>query len=237
MKIFLTSLTLTGTLIGLLLGSFSSSAEENRLANSTRQNQTMYVDDKLWITVRVEPDSTAEKVAVIQSGIRMSILSYEEGADYAKVQTENNHTGWVLYRYLTPEPVASLHLARAEKDLTRLQKKNKQLNESLSKLKAEKRELDKHARALEKNNQSLDKDLNDIRLISSDAVQTHQQKQALQQELNNQKIRINKLDDENGNLRARLMLFTIGAAVIGLLVGLYVGTIPLRRNKRWRSMP
>ena len=213
------------------------SAEENRLASSTNQNQTMYVDDKLWITVRTEPDTKAEKVAVIQSGIKMRLLSYEEGADYARVQTENNHTGWVLYRYLTPEPVASLHLARAEKSLAQLQEKNNQLQASLSALKDEKRELDKRASELEKNNQSLDKDLNDIREISSDAVQTHQQKQTLQQELDTQKTRINKLDDENGSLRAKLMTFTIGAAIIGLLLGLYLGTIPLRRNKRWRSMP
>jgi len=233
MKTFLISVIL----INLLLVAYSSTAEENRLANSTRQNQTMYVDDQLWITVRTEPDSSADKVAVIQSGVKMTILSYEEGADYARVRTENDHTGWVLYRYLTPEPVASLHLAQAEKDVARLQDKNQQLTDALNKLKDTNRELNQRAQELEKSNASLDKELKDIRAISDDAVETYQQKQTLQQELSNQKTRINKLEDENGGLRAQLMTFTIGAAIVGLLVGLYLGTIPLRRNKRWRSMP
>ena len=221
----------------LLVASYPSTAEENRLANSTRQNQTMYVDDQLWITVRTEPDSSADKVAVIQSGVKMTILSYEEGADYARVRTENDHTGWVLYRYLTPEPVASLHLAEAEKNVARLQGKNEQLTDSLNKLKDNNRELNQRAQELEKSHASLDKELKDIRAISDDAVETYQQKQTLQQELSNQKTRINTLEDENGGLRAQLMTFTIGAAIVGLLLGLYLGTIPLRRNKRWRSMP
>jgi len=233
MKTILTSIII----FGLLLSSFTSSAEENRLVSSTRQNQTMYVDDQLWITVRTEPMGSADKVAVIKSGTKMRVLSYEEGADYARVVTENNHTGWVLYRYLTAEPVASIHLARAETEVARLQEKNEQLKESLNKLKAEKQELDKHARELDKNNKTLNEDLKEISLISSDAVQTHQQKLLLQQQLDDQKTRSNKLDEENGALRARLMMFTIGAAIIGLLAGLFVGTIPLRRDRRWRSMP
>jgi SH3 domain protein len=232
MKTLLTSIALIST----LLGPFIINAEENRLANSTHNNQTLYVDDELWITVRAEPDTEAERVAVIQSGTRMTVLNYTEGEDFAQVRTENDHTGWVLVRYLTSEPVASLRLAQVEKNLTRLQETNNQLNDTLSKLKTEKRELDERTQELDNKNKILNKDLDEIRTISSDAVQTFQQKQTLLQELNTQKENLGKLEEDNHSLSSRLMMFTIGAGVFGLLAGLYIGTIPLRRDKRWRSI-
>ena len=224
------------TLIGLLMGALVINAEENQLASSTHNNQTMYVDDELWITVRAEPSSESDRIAVIPSGTKMTVLSYEEGADFARVHTENDHTGWVLFRFLTTEPVASIRLAQAEKDTARLQDLNNQLNDALKKLKTENQELDKRAQELDQHNKTLDKELSEIRNISSDAVQTFQQKQTLQQSLEDQKASNAKLEADNRSLSARLMIFTIGAAIIGLLIGLYIGTIPLRRDKRWRSI-
>jgi len=232
MKVFRTSITL----FILLLAATVIHAEENQLASSTHNNQTMYVNDELWITVRTEPDTSSEKVAVIRSGTRMTVLSYEEGDDFARVTTENDHTGWVLYRYLTTEPVASLRLAKAEKEVNRLQETNNRITESLDSLKKEKREADKRIKELEQANSAQAKELDEIRTISNDAVNTYQQNKTLQLDLDKQKTINDTLEQDNSKLHSRLLMFTIGAAVIGLLVGLYIGTIPLRRDKRWRSL-
>lgn len=229
-------LALFVTVIQLSAHQFSY-AEETPAAEKIEKNQTLYVDDKLWITVRAGPESNAEKIAVIQTGISMTLISYKKGADYAKVHTDNNHTGWVLYRYLTSEPIAILKLTKAEKNVTRLQKKNNRLKDSLKTIRSDKKELQQQVRTLKKTNKSLDKNLVEISAINNDAIQTFQQKQTLQKKLDLQKNTLQQLNKDNANLGSRLTLFTISSAIIGLLVGLFIGTIPLRRNSRWRSMP
>ena len=224
------------TLILLLLATTVINAEENQLATSTNGGRTMYVNDELWITVRTEPDTSAEKVAVIRSGTRMTVLSYNEGDDFARVTTENGHKGWVLYRYLTDEPVASLRLAEAETEINRLREANSRASGSLNSLKSETRDADKRIQELEQTNSSLSKELEDLRAISSDAVSTYQKNKTLELDLDKQKTIKESLEHSNQGLRTRLLIFTTGAAIIGLLVGLYIGTIPLRRDKRWRSL-
>jgi len=128
------------TLIVILLITTSAAAEENRLAVSTRQNQAMYVDDELWITVRTAPDANAEKIKVIKSGVKMTILSHEEGADYAQIRTEDDVTGWVLYRYLSPEPPATLQLDKANQELADLRERYATTSAALKDLKSKTRE-------------------------------------------------------------------------------------------------
>jgi len=220
-----------------LLITTSVVAEENQLAVSTRQNQTMYVDDELWITIRTAPDANAEKLKVIKSGVKMTILSYEEGADYAQVRTEDDITGWVLYRYLSPEPPATLQLDKANQELADLRERYDTTSSALKDLKKETREQADHIKELERVKQMQETQLGDIRNASENAIQTQQENQTLQGQLKEQKASLAEVTSENTTLRSRLMLFVAGAAAIGLLIGLYIGTIPLRRDKRWRSMP
>lgn len=220
-----------------LLITTSVIAEENRLAVSTRQNQTMYVNDELWISLRTAPDASAEQIKVIKSGVKMTLLSYEEGAEYAQVRTEDNLTGWVLYRYLSPEPTAALQLDKANQELADLRERYDAANTALKNLKSETREQSDNIKELERVKQLQETQLTEIRSASENAIQTQQQNQTLQEQIDGQKTRLAELTSDNNTLRSRLMLYVAGAGVIGLLVGLYIGTIPLRRDKRWRTMP
>jgi len=224
-------------LIAVLLYPVICSTEENRLAISTRQTQTMYVDDELWITIRSEPDADSEKIAVIKSGLKMSILSYEDGADYAKVHTDNDYTGWVLYRYLSPKPPATLRLEQTEALLAELQTKQNELNTTLTELKSTNRKQSEYIHKLEGINTSLEAELNQLRTVSEDAVRNFELTETLMQQSNNAETQLAALEKENKSLSANLIWLAIGAAVAGLLAGLFLGTIPLRRDKRWRSMP
>ena len=220
-----------------LLITTSVVAEENRLAVSTRQNQTMYVNDELWISLRTGPDANAEQIKVIKSGVKMTILKHEDDADYAQVRTEDNLTGWVLYRYLSPEPTAVLQLDKANQELAGLRERYDAANTALKDLKTETRDQSERIKELERVKQMQETQLAEIRSASENAIQTQQQNQTLQEQVKEQKTRLAGVTAENDSLRSRLMLYVAGAAVAGLLVGLYIGTIPLRRDKRWRTMP
>lgn len=228
---------LISILVLALLPVTVSNAEENRLAGSTRQTQTMYVNDELWITVRAEADANAEKIAVIKSGVKMAIISYQDGDDYAEVLTEDGKSGWVLYRYLSDEPPASLILEQTETALTTTQTKLDELNTALSKLKKTNQQQSSQLKELQNEKQQLEKELDEIRAVSDDAIKNHQLTQTLQQQTDAAEKQAATLKQDNESLQSRLIGYAIGAAIFGLIVGLYLGTIPLRRDKRWRSMP
>ncbi len=212
-------------------------AEENRLAGSTRQTPTMYVNDELWITVRAEANGNAEKLAVIKSGTKMSIISYNEGDDYAQVHTEKGQTGWALYRYLSPEPPTSLRLEQTETLLAQTQSQRDEINTALSSLKATNQQQAGQLKQLKDSNQELAQELEQLHAISNDAINNYQQLQTLQQDTETTQQQVTALKEDNETLQSKLISYAIAAAVAGLLAGLYLGTIPLRRDKRWRSMP
>jgi SH3 domain protein len=229
-------LLLPALVIGVLLAT-SATAEENRLAVSTRQNQTMYVNDELWITLRTGPNASADKIKVIKTGTKMTILSYNDGDDYARVRTEDGQTGWVLYRFLASEAPAAVQLGKARQELSKLQSRLDTTTATLNELKDKNRSQNERIEELEGDKQTLETQLADIRNASENALQTRQRKQALEEQTRQQKAKLAELTADNKTLRSRLMLFVGGAGVIGLLIGLYIGTAPLRRDRRWRSMP
>lgn len=225
------------TLLVIALIAMPVVAEENQLAVSTQQNQTMYVDDELWITVRSAPEASAEKLKVIKSGVKMTVLSHEEGADYARVRTENDVTGWVLYRYLSPEPPAALQLDKASQELAKLRERYDAANNALKDLKKETGEQKDRIQELERVKQMQETQLAEVRSASENAIQTQQENQTLQTQLKDQNSKLAAVSSANDQLRSRMMLYVAGAGITGLLIGLYIGTIPIRRDKRWRALP
>lgn len=223
-------------LLSPLLSPLAALAEDTAAAQPA-PGSILYVSDELWITIRSEANADAEKVAVIPTGTRMTLVEYAADSEYAKIRTDKDQTGWVLFRYLTPKPVATLRLPEMELQLAEQQQKNQALNDKLAALSRESNALEVKLKEVNQQNQAINQELSEIKMISNEALQTHQEKQTLQQQLDTRVQQAENLAEETAILRDRLTLFTVISAIAGLLVGLYVGTIPLRRDKRWRSMP
>lgn len=236
----------TRLLAGCLAISFALSvsvafAEEPDTADSKKDiqtGQTLYVDDQLWITVRTAPNEQGERISVIPSGTQMTLLEHNEGDDYARVElTSSGKTGWVLFRYLTDKPIAKLQLTAAEENAAKLQNSNDELKASLSKTREERRTLEEQNRKLEQQQTALSKELEELKSISKDAVDTFNEKRQLEQQAQNQQQQIATLSKSRDSLQTRLLLYSGISGVICLLLGLYIGTIPIRREKRWQRMP
>lgn len=111
--------------------------------------ETVYVSDKLRVGVRPEPDNSYTPVAVVQTGMELTVLDRQNG--YLKIESANGITGWIKEIYAVQQKPAILKLQNLEKENTELatelksqqetintlEAANKTLNESMDSLKRE----------------------------------------------------------------------------------------------------
>jgi len=88
--------------LGIVLTCFSA----NGLAES------MYVTDTLKLTLRSGPSTEHKILSVVESGQLMEIL--EPGEDWTLVRITNGKEGYVLTRYLIPEPTHNVRLEQLQ---------------------------------------------------------------------------------------------------------------------------
>jgi SH3 domain protein len=63
--------------------------------------ETMYVTDRLHLSLRTAPDPGGSSLMLLQSDTKVEVLETE--GKWAKVQLENGRTGWVMKRYLVED--------------------------------------------------------------------------------------------------------------------------------------
>lgn len=200
--------------------------------------RVMYVDDVIWISLREGDGPDTPSKAVMPSGTRLTILERDEESGYSRVRRDDNgDTGWVLERYLSAEPIAEQQLAALQKRLERVTAERDELKQNSGSLRQETRDQQQENKSLAEENRRLRQELEEIKQLSQEELELRDSNQQLKEKLGTQFTAMNAVKAENETLSSRLYSFTIGAAVISLLIGLYIGTIPIRREKRWRSLP
>jgi len=225
------------TLRILLLAAFIYTLFPTTLLAENLNAKTIYVDDKIWITVRTEPSQTGEKIAVINSGTRLTLIQQEDDSEYAQVRLSTGETGWALKRHLSDSPIAAQRLEEADKKIEKLQQQKDKLKKSNSLLKKSNRTLNTDSKNLNKQNKELNQQLDELKRISSEAVDTREKLASLKQQNKHQSEQLLSLKKEKNDYSNTLITFSAGFAITGLLIGLYIGSIPSRRNKNWSRMP
>lgn len=81
--------------------------------SSPAYSKTMYVIDKITITVRKQPGLDFKIVGQLTSGEIVNILRTEES--WAKISFRDDKTGWVMKRYLTEEVPNPIQIAELKK--------------------------------------------------------------------------------------------------------------------------
>lgn len=203
---------------------------------TAKQENVRYVNDMILIDVRSAPNPSADKIEVIPTGTRLTVL--EEGAgDFVHVRLDSGAEGWVLGRYLSAEPIARTRVEAAEAKVESLQTERSRLYAELNKYKDErntfKTELDK----LQSEHSSQGKELTELRTTSSSAVEIGAENRRLQSELQQETQR--RSDAEARAQGATMKLFMVASicAVVGAVLGFFVGSAPARAEKKWRRMP
>ena len=192
--------------------------------------ESMYVTDRLKLTLRSGPSTEHKILAVVESGQKVEML--EPGDDWSLVRNANGKEGYVLTRYLKSEPTHNVRLEQLQSKHKALMQQSATLLEENTRFRSENKKLkstlDKNEKALKKLRLDYDK----LKAGSAEYIELKEKYKTASGQLAEQTKRADTLDEE---LRAveinqYIKWFLAGSGV--LLVGFIVGYSARRQRRR-----
>ena len=197
---------------------------------------TQYVSDHLVITMRSGQGSQYQILKTLPSGTRLEILETSD-TGYTKVRNADGVEGWVLSRYLSPEPIAKEKLAVALGRLQRLKEKNAELKQELTELQKSHRELEAERATLASKTESASAEVERLNQVAAQPILLDKQNRELKQQNVSLEKELQLLQQENQSLKdsSQREWFIAGAGVLlgGLLLGLIVPKLRWRKKSSW----
>lgn len=164
--------------------------------------QTAYVRDTLYVPLRSGQGNTFRIVHKgLKTGSKLSVIEVSEDTNYTKVITSKGVEGWLQSQYLSYEPVASIKLAAAEKQLAKLTAQNKELKSTRKELSSKSSGLSSSVSQLEKENKQLASELKRITEISENAIKLNEDNRELTESTQLLKTKIDLLEADNARLQ------------------------------------
>lgn len=203
----------------------------------TATAQRQYVSDDLVITMRTGPSTQNAIIRNLRSGDVVNLLESNNDG-YSRVRLEGTDTeGWVLTRYLTPDPVASELLASAERNLATAQARVADLETQLAEVSGQLQETRAELNNTTSQNSSISSELADIREASANAIELRDRNESLRRRVNELTAQLDRTTMDNAELasRSRQNWFVVGAAVLiaGIVIGLVAPSFRRRRSTKW----
>ncbi|MEN8780364.1 MAG: TIGR04211 family SH3 domain-containing protein [Desulfobacterales bacterium] len=194
---------------------------------------TMYVNDIVEITLRTGKSLDHKILSFLQSGQRLEVLEMKD--KWAHVRTSNGKDGWVLTRYLTPEPTSKIKLERLEEKQKSVMEQNAALLQENQKLKGENKKL---SAALASTDKGLDQVRTEYETLKSESGEFLKLKAKYEKtatRLDEETLKASQLDEQVAKLTRSYAIkwFLAGSGV--LLFGFIVG-FSLKRQRRRPSL-
>lgn len=192
--------------------------------------ETMYVTDVLKLTLRSGPSTGHKILAVVESGQQIEML--EPGEDWSLVRNANGKEGYVLTRYLMPEPTHNVRLERLQTKHKALMQQAATLLEENTRFRNEGKQLKS---TLGKNENELEKlrtDYDKLKAGSAEYIELKGKYQTVSGQLAQQTKRADTLGEELRAIEMNQYIkwFLAGSGV--LLVGFIVGFSARRQRRR-----
>jgi SH3 domain protein len=192
--------------------------------------ETRYVTDVLKLTLRSGPSTEHKILSVVESGQLMEIL--EPGEDWTLVRIANGKEGYVLTRYLIPEPTHNVRLEQLQAKHKALMQQSATLLEENTRFRKESKQrtlsLDSNEKALKK----LRADYDELKAGSAEYLTLKKKYKMVSGQLAKQTKRASALDEELRGIEINQYIkwFLAGSGV--LLVGFIVGFSARRQRRR-----
>lgn len=221
------SLTRTALLVALLAGSPVLLA------------QTVYIDDELMAPLRTGQGTQYRILnAGLGSGTPLTLLERDEETGYSRVRTSRGQEGWILTRYLSNEPIAADQLEKARAELSSAREAQQEAQAAAESLRTERDELLAERADLRQEVQSLSTELDEIKSISSNALNLDRRNQELQETTQSLRNEVELLTTDNQRLRdkseSNFMLLGAALVALGVLIAVIVPMLkPTRKNDSW----
>lgn len=200
---------------------------------------TRYVSDELEITMRSGQGIKFGIKKMLPSGARLQVLETDP-TGYSKVKTVDGVEGWVLTRYLSNSPSAREQLETSQQRIASLELEISKFKEEIASISNQNTDVDSQNLSLREKSQRLSKELDDLRRTASNAVALENENRQLKEKLQQIDHRNQTLVIENNALKdnSTRSWFLVGAAVLfsGLLLGLILPRLRLRKKDSWGSL-
>jgi len=204
------------------------------------QAETRYASDELEIALRSGTSTQHRILRMIPSGTALQVLQHDADSGYTRVRAPSGTEGWVLTRLLMSTPSARDRLAAAEKKLAELELQSRQRQTRLGETGKEIQELEQALEQARAESQKLSKQLADIQRTASSALAIDAENKDLKSSVMQMQRDQETLRQENEALRDRTARdwFMIGAGVVvvGIILGLILPRIRLRKRSSWDSL-
>jgi len=196
--------------------------------------ETVYVTENFEITMRTGPGVDRKIISLVQSGNGLQVL--EKGKDWSRVRTHNGKEGWVLNRYLTPNEPCEMVLDRVKKEYDAMVVKYEEMKTQLDDLQQSKKTTDSDLSQSRQERDSLSAAYESLKKESSDFLQLKENHKQVVAELEAEKTKSAKLDEENMQMkRSRIIQWVLTGGGI-MLIGFFIGIFSSSRRKSRSSL-
>jgi len=194
---------------------------------NTAQAETRYIVDQAKLPMRSGQSTKYAIVRMLPSGAPVQVLEQSPGG-YSRVRAPGGKEGWILSRYLMKEPAARSRLLQAEKELSKLQE-----------IKQKKASLEQERSTLKRENSQLKGELKHIRTTAANAVAVADENRTLKSKMEETEQELESLRQETSDIRngaqQRWFMLGGGAILLGILLGLILPRLKVRKKDRWGS--
>ena len=192
--------------------------------------ESLYVTDQLKLTLRSGPSTEHKILAVVESGQKVEML--EPGEDWSMVRTANGKEGYVLTRYLMPDPTHNVRLERLQTKHKALMQQTATLLEENTRFRSESKALKSSFDGNEKVLKKLRIDYDKLKAGSAEYIELKGKYMTASAQLAEQTKRADALDKELRAIEINQYIkwFLAGSGV--LLVGFIVGFSARRQRRR-----
>ncbi len=199
--------------------------------------ETVWVSDQFEVMLRTGPSTSNAIEQMLRSGTQLEVLEQDDESGYSRVMTSGGTEGWVLSRYLMPEPAAREQLATLTQQLTDATAEGSSMGSQLTSIRNEYDTAKNRIAELENNNAALQSEIDQIRRTAANVLAIDKQNMNLQQQLTDAEIKVSILEEENDQLASRTTRnwFITGALVLfcGVLLGLLLPRLSWSRRSRY----
>lgn len=200
------------------------------------QSNDRWISDQFEVTLRTGKSTEQSIIKLLPSGTRVTVLEQDVESGYTKVRTQDGTEGWLLTRYLISSPTTRQQIPALQTQLRNSEETKLQLQARIAELEKEQRNLQTQITRAETSSRGLQQQLDDIRKVSSETIQLHDQNKQLKQKLSDDERRIDELESENRKLSIKTTRewFIVGAGVLffGLILGLIIPRMSGQRKSR-----
>nr|WP_242467003.1 TIGR04211 family SH3 domain-containing protein [Ectothiorhodospira shaposhnikovii] len=195
---------------------------------------TAYISDDLSAHIRTGKTLQHRILQFLSSGTAVTVLQVDDDG-YTLIRTPNGTEGWIESRFLMNRPHARERLAQAERRIEQLEGNRGEQGDRIRGLTAERDSETQRADALSARLAELERELETLREVAAEPLETARRNEALGQALAQEQARMAALQDQNRalqeNVRRDWFLVGAGVSIGSLLLGIILTRIRWRRRQ------